>query len=152
MAILARDVMRTDVISVQPSTPVPQLEDTLVGRRISGAPVIQDGHLLGIVSRSDIVRYFSIHRSLSTMLGKQAESTSAREHKADPQLTVKDIMAETVVVVGPDEPIDDVARLMYERHVHRVLVTEGDSVLGIISALDLAQLIAEKKLIAGEAG
>jgi CBS domain-containing protein len=34
-------------------------------------------------------------------------------------------------------PIADVARLMREKHVHRVIVERGGKVVGILSALDL---------------
>jgi CBS domain-containing protein len=146
MTILARDVMKTELVSVTPDTPLAQLEDTLIARHIGGAPVIEDGSLVGIVSRSDIVRYFSIQRSMSELLGRPRASASARKHQADPHLTVRDIMAETVVTVGPDAAIEQVAQLMVDRHVHRVLVVEGNRAVGLISALDLARLIAEKSL------
>jgi len=146
MMIVARDVMETDVVSVLPGTPLSNLEDTLIGRHIGGVPVIENGELLGIVSRSDIVRYFTIQRSLAELLGRQSASSAALEHQA-PHLAVKDIMAESVVVVGPDTPISEVARMMVDRHVHRLLVTEGEQVLGIISALDLAHLIADERLV-----
>ncbi len=149
MMIVARDVMKADVVSVQPDTPLSNLEDTLIGRHISGVPVIENDELLGIVSRSDIVRYFTIQRSLAKLLGRQSESSAALEHQA-PHLTVKDIMAESVVVVGPDTPISEVAKLMVVRHVHRLLVTEGEKVLGVISALDLAHLIADERLVASK--
>jgi CBS domain-containing protein len=147
MAMLARDVMKTEVVSVGPETAVPELEDTLIGRHIGGAPVIEDGVLVGIVSRSDIVRYFSIQRSMAKLLGRTRASESARKHEADPHLTVRDIMAEAVVTVAPETPIGDVAKRMVERHVHRVLVTDAGRVVGLISALDLARLIAERATI-----
>lgn len=146
MAIVARDVMKTDVVSVTPNTLLTHLEDTLIGRHISGAPVIEEGRLVGIVSRSDIVRYFSIQRSMQDLLGHKKASDSARKHEADPHLTVRDIMAESVVTVSPDTAIEDVAGRMVDRRVHRVLVTEGDRVVGLISALDLARLIADKRI------
>ena len=147
MSIVARDIMKTEIVSVTPSTPVTHLEDTLIGRHISGAPVLDEGRLVGIVSRSDIVRYFSIQRSMQELLGNKKASTSARNHQADPHLTVRDIMAESVVTVAPDSAIEEVARKMVERHVHRVLVKENDKVVGLISALDLARLIAERRAV-----
>jgi CBS domain-containing protein len=152
MALLARDVMKTTVVSVHPDTPLTQLEDTLVARRIGGAPVIEGGHLVGIVSRSDIVRYFTLRRSMATLLHppQPGHDRAAGEEEVWPStekhLAVKDIMAHDTVVVAPDTPIEEVARLMTTRHVHRVLVTEGDTVVGLISALDLAQLIAEGRI------
>ncbi len=147
MSLIARDVMKTEIVSVTPETALPALEDTLIGRHIGGVPVIEAGKLVGIVSRSDIVRYFTIQRSMADLLGRPRASASARNHQADRHLTVRDIMAEAVVTVSPDAPIEDVARLMVDRHVHRVLVTNDGDVVGLISALDLARLIAEKTLV-----
>lgn len=137
--------MKSPVVSVHPDTRLTQLEDTLIARHIGGAPVIKNGKLVGIVSRSDIVRYFSVQRSLAQLLGHQAESTSAEAHE-EAHLTVQDIMAKEAVAVAPDTPIEEVARTMVARHVHRILVTEGGSVVGLISALDITQLLAEGKL------
>jgi CBS domain-containing protein len=147
MGIVARDVMKSEIVSVAPTTPVTHLEDTLIGRHISGAPVIEGGRLVGIVSRSDIVRYFAIQRSMQELLGHKKASESARNHEADAHLTVRDIMAEALVTVSPDTPVEEVAHKMVDRHVHRVLVTEGDKVVGLISALDLARLIAERAVL-----
>lgn len=145
MPILARDVMKSPVVSVHPGTRLTELEDTLIARHIGGAPVIENGRLVGIVSRSDIVRYFAVQRSLAQMLGHRTESTSAEAHE-ETHLTVRDIMAKETVAVEPDTPIEQVARTMVARHVHRILVTEKGIVIGLISALDVTQLVAEGKL------
>lgn len=143
MVVRARDVMTAGVVAVPPTLPLTALEDALIARHISGAPVVDSGRLVGIVSRSDVVRYFSIRRALMPIAGP---------HPPDPQrdahLTVRDVMARDPVVVAPDAAIEEVARLMVAHHVHRVLVTEGDVVVGLISALDVAQLVANGRLYA----
>jgi acetoin utilization protein AcuB len=140
MALFARDVMKTHIVAVPPTLPLTKLEDMLIARKIGGAPVLEDGRLVGIVSRSDVVRYISLQRSLALMLGT--------ERRPDPHLTVRDVMAHDPVAVRPEAPIEEVARLMVSRHVHRILVTEGDAVVGLISALDLADLVASGRLTA----
>jgi CBS domain-containing protein len=50
------------------------------------------------------------------------------------------------VSVAPDTPLPEVARLLHTRHIHRVLVTEGKVVRGVISTLDLVRLIADGRL------
>jgi CBS domain-containing protein len=137
--------MKSPVVSVHPGTRLTELEDTLIARHIGGAPVIENGKLVGIVSRSDIIRYFTVQRSLAELLGHRAESTSAEAHE-ETHLKVQDIMARETVVVEPDTPIEQVARTMVARHVHRVLVTDQGSVVGLISALDVTQLVAEGRL------
>ena len=115
----------------------------MIARHIGGAPVVEGGRLIGIVSRSDVVRYFSIQRALTPIIGSRPAGTHAQE---EAHLTVRDLMAHDPVVVAPDAAIEDVARLMVARRVHRVLVTEGDAVVGLISALDIAELVASGRL------
>lgn len=51
----ARDVMTRDVATVAPDTPLAQIATLLERRRIKRVPVLDDGRLVGIVSRSDLV-------------------------------------------------------------------------------------------------
>ena len=159
MPVRARDVMETDVLSVAPSTSLAELSDFLISQRISGVPVVEDGVLVGIVSRSDVVRSLSLERSLVGMVAEGTEHTDFSPGEAhaqavlpeslSPELrrrTVRDIMVVDVVTVAPDAEIGEVARVLVDRHLHRVLVTEGRTVRGVISALDLVQLIADGRL------
>jgi CBS domain-containing protein len=52
----ARDLMSTPVITATPKTSVPELADLLARYKIKRAPVLQEGRLIGIVSRGDILR------------------------------------------------------------------------------------------------
>ena len=55
-AVRARDVMSSPVISVAPATDLADVADLLESRGIKRVPVMQNGKLVGIVSRRDIVR------------------------------------------------------------------------------------------------
>ena len=57
---LARDVMTRSIIAVAPDTPLPQIARLLEARRIKRVPVVQDGQLVGIVSRADLLRAFAL--------------------------------------------------------------------------------------------
>jgi CBS domain-containing protein len=155
MSLCARDVMQQHVLTVHPGMSLAELEDFLVSKRISGAPVVEHGALVGIVSRSDIVRSLSLERSLSGLI---AEGLASPESGSEPaQLpeslaaklrgwTVRDAMVVDPVTVTPETPVAEIARLLTEHHIHRVLVTERKEVRGVISTLDLVQLIAEGRL------
>jgi CBS domain-containing protein len=52
----ARDLMSTPVITATPKTTVPEVADLLARYKIKRAPVLQEGRLIGIVSRGDILR------------------------------------------------------------------------------------------------
>jgi CBS-domain-containing membrane protein len=55
-AMRARDIMTPDVVSVTPDTPVAEIATLLEKRGIKRVPVLQDGRLAGIVSRSNLVQ------------------------------------------------------------------------------------------------
>ena len=61
-------------------------------------------------------------------------------------LHVEDVMVRDLICVGPDETLDKVAKTMLERRIHRVLVTEGEHLLGVVSSLDLVGLFAEGRV------
>jgi CBS domain-containing protein len=125
--MLAQDVMQKGVATVGPELPLRDFEEFLAAEDISGAPVIgDDGVLVGIASKTDIVR--------------------ALGERADPDLLetgmrVEDIMSRDVVCVPPDAPIRDVARIMLDGQLHRVLVARDEQVLGIITPFDLIRLL-----------
>jgi CBS domain-containing protein len=108
-----------------------------------------------VVSRSDFVRCLSLDRSLAGLIAegleqdefapaevapKPARSVSAAELAGR---SVRDVMVTEPLTVTPDTPITEVAALLVGQHRHRIIVTEGGSVRGIISTMDLVRLIAD---------
>ena len=53
------DIMSADVVTVAKDTPLAQIAALLTERRIKRVPVVDEGALVGIVSRADIVRVFA---------------------------------------------------------------------------------------------
>jgi CBS domain-containing protein len=47
-----------------------------------------------------------------------------------------------IVALSSDAGIEEAARLMGEKGIHRVLVAEGDTIVGIVSTTDLAKVVA----------
>jgi CBS domain-containing protein len=63
----ARDIMTQDVATVVPDASLAKIATVLEKRRVKRVPVLQDGKLVGIVSRSDLVRALvSAHRDAPT--------------------------------------------------------------------------------------
>lgn len=58
----AADIMTREVVSVNEETPAEEVAHILSSRRVRRIPVIGNGQLVGIVSRSDLVRLFAITR------------------------------------------------------------------------------------------
>jgi len=55
LGTLARDVMTEKVVSVGPDEELESLAAIMVKQRVNPLPVVEDGRLVGIVSRSDII-------------------------------------------------------------------------------------------------
>lgn len=54
--LTARDIMSAPVVSVGERTSVPEIARLLAAHRIKRVPVMRDNHVVGIVSRADLLR------------------------------------------------------------------------------------------------
>jgi len=50
------DICSREVITVAPDTPVSEVADIMSSRKIHAVPVVEEGRLVGIVSRIDLIR------------------------------------------------------------------------------------------------
>jgi CBS domain-containing protein len=138
--------------------PLAELEHALIEHRVSGFPVVEDGDLVGVVSRSDIVRIIDVERShdgqisdyyrlLSAPnadLALQVErATGARVGARIEGLTVADAMVKEVITADAASTLEHVAMLMVDRGIHRLPITEAGKLVGIVTSLDLVRQIAE---------
>lgn len=57
---LVSDIMSRGVITIGPETEVEQIQHLLTNQRIRRVPVVEDGKVIGIVSRSDLVRQIAM--------------------------------------------------------------------------------------------
>ena len=153
--ITASDLMNPEVLTVRDDLTVRDLANFLVENEISGAPVEDgSGKLVGVVSVTDIVTALVKEDGgdgdRASYFVAEWEEAVSREDLAElrldeAQLTVGDIMTPSVFTVREETPVSEIAEAMVENHVHRLLVTREDRVVGIISASDLLGLLVEEK-------
>jgi CBS domain-containing protein len=55
----ARDIMSPHVISITEETGIDQAARLLAGERIRRLPVLKEGRLVGLISRSDVLEFFA---------------------------------------------------------------------------------------------
>jgi CBS domain-containing protein len=148
---LARDVMTRDVVCVRAGTNLRELEKIFLEKRISGAPVVDEGErLVGVISQTDLV-YYHLTRGDRPFHGsdfyRSAEIERAFEgggyqiEDYDIGL-VGDVMTPVVHTAAPETPATDLARHMAEKRIHRMIITQEEKVVGLVSAMDLLQVIA----------
>ena len=156
VALCARDIMQKRVLTVGPAMRLPELVDFLIQNRVSGVPVVDGGRCVGIVSRSDLVRSVSLERSLAGVLDEAFGQEEFAPGEAPEPVTgrtsvltdlqnrkVRDIMVPEPLSVSPDTPVQEIARLLVSNHMHRVLVTDGAKLIGLISSLDVVRIVAD---------
>ena len=60
-------------------------------------------------------------------------------------ITVGDVMVRDPVTVPPSMPVDELRRLMIDKHSRYLPVMEGDVLQGVISFLDVAKAVLEEQ-------
>jgi CBS domain-containing protein len=156
--ITAADLMNPRVLTVREDLTVRELANVLVENEISGAPVEdRSGKLVGVVSLTDIAAALAEDDELEAesergdfFLSEWEDDGMSREEIEElgldeAELTVADLMTPEVFTVREDTPVSEIAEAMIQNHVHRILVTREDRVVGIISTSDLLGLLVEEK-------
>jgi CBS domain-containing protein len=131
---LVLDWMTPDPITVPSSTTLPEAHDLMQKHKIRRLLVVDDGELMGIVTRGDI-------RGAEP---SEATSLSIFEiHYLLSRLTLDKIMTRNVIAVSPDDPVGKAARLMYENKIAGLPVVDEGSVVGIITESDVFRMVVE---------
>lgn len=138
-----KDVMTSLVVMVYPNDSIQQVATRLVRNRISGAPVVKEGKVLGVISDADIVRALmgpaNVDKGLATAdaLSLILRTVPAKDHHLR---VAADVMSTPVVAIGPEESLFTAARLLDRYGIKRLPVTDADGyLLGILSRGDLVR-------------
>ena len=150
MAKTVADVMSRDPITVKPQTSIKEAIKILVEHHISGLPVVDDaGKAVGVISETDLLwQEAGVEPPLYIMFLDSViflENPARHEqelHKALGQ-TVGEVMSSDAVTVKPDQPLQKAAKLMQEKSIRRLAVTDDDDkVIGILTAGDIVRAMA----------
>jgi len=126
-----RDVMTPNPLTLESTSTIADAARAMKIAEIGPVPVIDDrGHICGIVTDRDIVV-----RGLAE--GRDPTTTP-----------VGDVCSTELVVVSPDDTVDDAVTLMRDRAVRRLPVVEDGRAVGIVAIGDLARVRDEKSPLA----
>lgn len=124
-----KDLMRTEVFTVQEDAGVNELIDVLVAEHIHGAPVVdRDGRVSGVVTQQDI--FFGV------------KGPGGDEGPEAAQVTIRDIMTAPAVCASEDTDVVSLCDMMYRLRIHRVPVVRDGRPVGIVSSLDVCRAVA----------
>ncbi|HXE72339.1 MAG TPA: CBS domain-containing protein [Candidatus Nitrosotenuis sp.] len=156
--MLARDIMSSPVISVPPEAPVEEVAELMARHRIGGVAVVDaQERLLGIVGESDLL-YRVAHphlppyvEILGSIIFLEPPGKTDEMVKKIVAVQARDIMNTRVVTVTEETPVEDVADLMIERKVRRVVVLRQGRPVGVVTRGDIVRgVLAGRLRQAGE--
>ena len=142
----AKDVMTTEVITVDEMTPISSVARLLAERGISAVPVVDAARrVIGMVSEGDLM-----HRAETGTARRRAwwldllaaSDELARDYVKSHAKTVGEIMTRDVVSVTEETPVADIAILLETRGIKRVPVLRDGRLVGIVSRANLVQALA----------
>ena len=155
----AADIMQRDVITIGPRDSLHEAMKLMTDNHVSGLAVVDvRDRCVGVVSSSDILTFeqeqaevaadpdrgYAPYFDPETQRWEKVRLSVSLEGLAE--VPVNEVMSSDVVSVPPDMPLGEVANMMLENEIHRILVLDSEQFLhGIISTVDFVQLFADSK-------
>ncbi len=147
----AKDIMRTDVITVSPEMSVEELGRLFIEKNISGAPVIDEkGNLFGIVTENDLInkekRFHipTIIRIFDAIIPLESDTKVEEEIRKMAASTVEDICTRDVITISEDTTLNEIATIMAEKKIHLLPVVKDNKVVGIVGKKEVIRAISEE--------
>src|SRR5579884_409847 len=138
------DVMSTDVVTVEPGTPLKEVARILAERRISGLPVVTaEGVVVGVVSEADIlVKERGPVADHTGALGWLFDARGAGDALKSQARAAGEAMTTPAITIAPYRPVAAAAQMMLEHGVNRLPVVRNDRLVGIVTRADLVRAFA----------
>jgi len=130
-----RDYMTDGVVTIDEETTLLESHRLMGTKRIRSLPVMRDGALVGLVTRTDL------------MSSDPSRLTRRNQELSVKLLTqpVKKLMTKEVLTVTPETELTRAAALMHDHKIHALAVLDGEKKLvGIITESDLFLMIVQK--------
>ena len=114
-----RDLMVSNVVTIEPGTSVVDAAKRMIQEEKGPLPVVEGEQPVAIITDRDIIAHV------------------VAEGRDPNSVTVDDVATRDLVTIGPEQDVEEVRGLMGQHELDRVLVVEGDRLVGIISEADL---------------
>ena len=124
-----RQIMRT-IVSVDSKTKAREAAKLMAEKHIGSLVANRDGLPFGIVTERDL---------MEKIVAQGADAG---------KVSISEIMTAPLATVDASATLIDAARKMNEKRVKRLVVTEHDKIIGIISQTDVVQHLADFKTLA----
>jgi len=111
--------------TVTPETPLIEAVNTMAEKDIGSLVVMEFGTLVGMLTFREVLN--AIHQN-----GGAVGSNTVRKHMDDSPITVT-----------PDTEVNEVRRIMLERHARYVPIMDARTLLGVMSFYDVAKAVLD---------
>jgi len=128
----AGQYMTPGVVTVTRRVTMNELQALFEKHDFNAFPVLEEGRLLGVVTKFDFLRAFAF--ATGQMLPRYNELM---------QRTVADVMTEAVVHVEPSAPLTRVLQLIVNLRARSLPVVSDGQLIGIISREDIMRALKE---------
>lgn len=121
-------VMSSDLVTVESNTNLGNAAKLMINNKIGGIPVVDDGEMVGIITKTDFIK---------TCTGIPYDSTAINEK-----------MEKDLMTINPQDRLVHARRMIIDEDVGRLLVMDGSQLEGIITAKDIAcSMISFRKVV-----
>ncbi len=121
------DLSRSDVVTTGPDAAVADLASKMDDEGVGSVVITENGRPVGIVTDRDLT---------VRVLAEETDPTDQ---------TAADVMTEDPETLEADAGFYQATNLMADHGIRRVPVCDGDELVGIITADDLTELIADEE-------
>ncbi len=119
--ILVRDIMMRNVKTVRTDDSVHAAVLKMNKFQIGSVIVTNNGRAVGIITERNILERIV-------------------EPRLDPgTIWAKDIMSSPLVTVGPNDAVEEAAKIMAQKRIKKLPVVDGDKIVGVISTSDIVR-------------
>ena len=124
------DILRVKgntLFAVAPENTLWLAVQTMAENDIGSVVVIEHGELVGMLTFREVIKRLHANQG------------------AVGDIAVRNVMEEGPLVVTPETDVNDVRRLMLERHTRYLPVLEGKTLMGVISFYDVAKAVVDSQ-------
>lgn len=126
--------MTSNVHTVNSSQPILEVEQLMRENRIRRVPVVDNGKLVGIISREDLFR--AMPSIFDPSISPETLDQAGRIEAAS-------VMSRSPVTVEPSTPLEQAALLMRTHKFGSLLVMQGEELIGIITETNIFDAFLE---------
>jgi len=152
--MLVKEIMTASPRTVTPDTGLLEVVSLMCLYRYSGLPVMEGEEMVGFIAEKDV-----LHRMFPTLEDMMTEGLGSVDldemmgrYKDVVNLKVKDLMAENVITVSPDEHILRAATTIVRHKFRRIPVAEDGRLVGMLSLGDIHKAIYLSNISSGLCG